>query len=215
MSRSFGETSFTTRPPIERVPSEMSSRPATMRSAVVLPQPDGPTSTRNSPSWMSSVRSKMAWTPLSYTLSTSLNATSAMVTSFQRILRRIGRADRLRDKDAGSVRMGHTDATEDAGSRPSCAVDRLKVSSGRESHNPPYVERRAVRRENAPRGVVAVERLERRERGGDRIVRGARGEHEQALVLRLAQECDRVGRHVHEAQAAARERGTRPAELRQ
>src|SRR5437763_2444579 len=159
MSRSFGETSFTTRPPIERVPSEMSSRPATMRRAVVLPQPDGPTSTRNSPSWMSSVRSKTAWTPLSYTLSTSLNATSAM--------------------------------------------------------DPPYVERRAVRRENAPRGVVAVERLERRERGGDRIVRGARGEHEQALVLRLAQECDRVGRHVHEAQAAARERGTRPAELRQ
>ena len=27
-----------------------------MRSAVVLPQPDGPTSTRNSPSWMSSDR---------------------------------------------------------------------------------------------------------------------------------------------------------------
>src|SRR5207248_2391622 len=78
MSRSFGETSFTTRPPIERVPSEMSSRPATMRSAVVLPQPDGPTRTRNSPSWMSSVRSKTAWTPLSYTLSTSLKATSAM-----------------------------------------------------------------------------------------------------------------------------------------
>src|SRR4051812_29491135 len=78
MSRSFGETSFTTRPPIETVPSEMSSRPATIRSAVVFPQPDGPTSTRNSPSWMSSVRSKTAWTPLSYTLSTSSNTTSAM-----------------------------------------------------------------------------------------------------------------------------------------
>src|SRR3954449_11834446 len=78
MSRSFGDTSLTTRPPILTVPPEMSSRPATMRRAVVLPQPDGPTSTRNSPSWMSSVRSKTAWTPLSYTLSTSSNATSAM-----------------------------------------------------------------------------------------------------------------------------------------
>src|SRR3954471_13241470 len=78
MSRSFGDTSLTTRPPILTVPPEMSSRPATMRSAVVLPQPDGPTSTRNSPSWMSSVRSKTAWTPLSYTLSTSSNTTSAM-----------------------------------------------------------------------------------------------------------------------------------------
>jgi hypothetical protein len=32
------------------VPSLMSSSPAIIRSAVVLPQPDGPTRTRNSPS---------------------------------------------------------------------------------------------------------------------------------------------------------------------
>src|SRR6185312_4021291 len=78
MSRSFGDMSLTTRPPIESVPAEMSSSPATMRSAVVLPHPDGPTSTRNSPSLIPSVRSNTAWTPLSYTLSTSSNATSAM-----------------------------------------------------------------------------------------------------------------------------------------
>src|SRR6478609_3885260 len=78
MSRSFGDTSLTTRPPIDTVPSEMSSSPATIRSAVVLPQPDGPTSTRNSPSLIPSVRSNTAWTPLSYTLSTSSNATSAI-----------------------------------------------------------------------------------------------------------------------------------------
>ncbi len=42
MSRSFGVRSLTTRPPIEIVPSEISSSPATMRSAVVFPQPDGP-----------------------------------------------------------------------------------------------------------------------------------------------------------------------------
>jgi hypothetical protein len=65
MSRSFGVSSFTTVPPIRISPSEISSRPATIRSAVVLPQPDGPTSTRNSPSWTSNERSVTAWKPLS------------------------------------------------------------------------------------------------------------------------------------------------------
>ena len=35
-------------------PSSISSRPASIRSAVVFPQPDGPTMTTNSPSWMAS-----------------------------------------------------------------------------------------------------------------------------------------------------------------
>src|SRR3954453_11349512 len=121
MSRSFGDTSLTTRPPIFTVPSEMSSRPATMRSAVVLPQPDGPTSTRNSPSWMSSVRSKTAWTPLSYTLSTSSNTTSAMdppdlelrgiVERFERLERERERprATRCRDEQALVARLANED----------------------------------------------------------------------------------------------------------
>src|ERR671932_2014378 len=78
MSRSFGVRSLTTRPPIVIVPSEISSRPATIRSAVVFPQPDGPASTRNSPSWISSVSSWTALKPLSYTFSTWSNTTSAM-----------------------------------------------------------------------------------------------------------------------------------------
>src|SRR5882672_98579 len=53
MSRSLGGTSFTTSPPIRISPSVMSSRPAIMRSVVVLPQPEGPTSTTNSLSAMS------------------------------------------------------------------------------------------------------------------------------------------------------------------
>jgi len=36
----------------------ISSRPASIRSKVDLPQPDGPTSTMNSPSWMSKL---MPW----------------------------------------------------------------------------------------------------------------------------------------------------------
>src|SRR4051794_6622242 len=50
MSRSLGCTLLTTRSPIEMVPDVMFSRPASMRSKVDLPQPEGPTSTTNSPS---------------------------------------------------------------------------------------------------------------------------------------------------------------------
>src|SRR6478735_5113788 len=53
MSRSFGATSLTTRPPISTSPALGRSSPATMLSRVDLPQPDGPTSTVNSPLSMS------------------------------------------------------------------------------------------------------------------------------------------------------------------
>ena len=49
-SRSRGRMSLTTSPPISIVPSSMSSSPAMVRSSVLLPQPEGPTSTVNSPS---------------------------------------------------------------------------------------------------------------------------------------------------------------------
>src|SRR2546426_5504655 len=53
MSRSLASRSLTTRPSMWISPPEISSRPASMRSKVDLPQPDGPTSTTNSPSSMS------------------------------------------------------------------------------------------------------------------------------------------------------------------
>src|SRR3990172_4726817 len=43
-------------------PPDGSSRPARMRRAVVLPQPEGPTRTMNSPSWTSSEKSSRAAT---------------------------------------------------------------------------------------------------------------------------------------------------------
>ena len=55
MSRSAGSRSFTTRPPMEISPPLISSRPATMRSSVDLPQPEGPTITTNSPWAMSAL----------------------------------------------------------------------------------------------------------------------------------------------------------------
>src|SRR5215208_3785815 len=50
MSRSLGWTLLTTRSPIEIVPEVIFSSPASIRSNVDLPQPEGPTSTTNAPS---------------------------------------------------------------------------------------------------------------------------------------------------------------------
>src|SRR5258706_16094899 len=50
MSRFLGATSVTSRPLMRMRPEVTVSRPAIMRSAVVLPQPEGPSSTMNSPS---------------------------------------------------------------------------------------------------------------------------------------------------------------------
>ena len=55
MSRSAGSSSLTTRPPMSISPPVISSSPATMRSSVLLPQPEGPTMTMNSPSVISAL----------------------------------------------------------------------------------------------------------------------------------------------------------------
>src|SRR5919197_5412158 len=82
MSRSFGGTSFTTSPPIRMSPSVMSSRPAIMRSVVVLPQPDGPTSTTNSLSAMSRSMPRTACTS-SYSFTTLRRFTWAIALAFR------------------------------------------------------------------------------------------------------------------------------------
>ena len=56
MSRSRESTPLTSRPPISILPSLSSSSPASSRSAVVLPEPDGPTSTMKPPSGTSRLR---------------------------------------------------------------------------------------------------------------------------------------------------------------
>src|SRR6267378_3364983 len=79
MSRSRGGTSFTTRSPIRISPSVTSSRPATMRSSVDLPQPEGPTST--SSSWSCTVnvpRSTARW-PRAYSLPPPFSSTPGTV----------------------------------------------------------------------------------------------------------------------------------------
>src|ERR1700712_1231859 len=49
MPRSLGSSQVTFLPEMKICPSEISSRPARQLSSVDLPQPDGPSSTRNSP----------------------------------------------------------------------------------------------------------------------------------------------------------------------
>ncbi|OAX55347.1 hypothetical protein A5N15_10455 [Rothia kristinae] len=56
MSRSLEGRSVASFSPMWMLPSVTSSSPASIRSTVDLPQPEGPTSTRNSPSRMSRSR---------------------------------------------------------------------------------------------------------------------------------------------------------------
>ena len=58
-SRSFAALPVTSAPPIRMRPSLADSRPATRRSVVVLPQPDGPSSVT---SWPASTRNDTAST---------------------------------------------------------------------------------------------------------------------------------------------------------
>src|SRR6266545_1653985 len=78
-SRSRGERSFTTRPSTLISPDVGSSRPARIRRAVVFPEPDGPTSTTNSPSPISNETSSSAstWPNRFDTRSNSTTAISA------------------------------------------------------------------------------------------------------------------------------------------
>src|SRR5215208_6190681 len=81
MSRSFGAIWLTTVSPIFTSPSEMSSSPAIMRSAVDLPDPDGPTRIMNSPSLMSRSMFRTASKPSGYRL-VILSRTISAIGSF-------------------------------------------------------------------------------------------------------------------------------------
>src|SRR5919198_3787879 len=61
--RRFARTSVTSVPCMTMRPASGSSKPATMRSVVVLPHPLGPSSEKNSPSAISSDTSSTAFTP--------------------------------------------------------------------------------------------------------------------------------------------------------
>jgi len=85
MSRSFGATPLTTRSPIAIRPPEISSSPAIIRKSVDLPQPEGPTSTQNSPS------STPTSTPCTTSVEPKLLRTPERVTDAMRVLDLPGR----------------------------------------------------------------------------------------------------------------------------
>src|SRR2546429_697973 len=101
MSRSWGEMPFTTSPPIAIAPAVGSSSPATIRRAVVFPQPEGPTRTMNSPSAMVQVSASTAVVPFGKTFVTSWNETSATV----RTSRASGCDSRQHDRASQAFRM--------------------------------------------------------------------------------------------------------------
>src|SRR5918999_3205836 len=116
MSRSREGTWLTTRSPILSRPSEMSSSPATIRSAVVFPQPDGPTSTMNSPSWASRSRSLTALVPSAKTFETSVNVTAATAQGLRYQLRGVGGNRGPSPREAGGPR-GEAEGRGEAGQR--------------------------------------------------------------------------------------------------
>src|SRR6266571_4823440 len=112
MSRSFGATPLTTRSPIAIRPPEISSSPAIIRKSVDLPQPEGPTSTQNSPS------STPMSTPCTTSVEPKLLRTPERVTDAMRVLdlpgRRVfGKISRGR----GQVSRGHCDGQGDSHER--------------------------------------------------------------------------------------------------
>src|SRR6266542_6925377 len=94
MSRSIGARLLTTFSPIRTSPLVMLSRPATMRSVVVLPQPDGPTRTMNSLSRIWRFTSLTACTPSNF-LFRFLMTTCAILHSPARLTRNRPRPDAL------------------------------------------------------------------------------------------------------------------------
>ena len=79
MSRSLAWTVVTSRSPMWIVPSSTGSSPASIRSVVDFPHPDGPTRTRNSPSSMCRSRSFTAgWSSPAYVRVAPANVTVAI-----------------------------------------------------------------------------------------------------------------------------------------
>src|SRR6266536_4822157 len=78
MSRRFASTSVTSRSPMKMAPSLTSSSPAMQRKSVVFPQPDGPTSTMNSPSSIVRSTPSTACTPFGNVFTTVCSSMPAM-----------------------------------------------------------------------------------------------------------------------------------------
>src|SRR3984957_18988177 len=113
MSRCPGSRSLTGWPSMLIVPEVTSSRPATIRSAVVLPQPDGPTSTSSSPSLTARSSALTAVVPSPNRLVTDASSIRATRTSLphaqRQALDQVPLEDQVDDdgRDRADQRAGH------------------------------------------------------------------------------------------------------------
>src|SRR5262245_13641009 len=82
-SRRCGECAVTSTSPITMRPAVGVSRPAISRSNVLLPHPDGPTSTRNSPSSMHRSRWRIATWPFGNVLASPVSVIAATSSPFR------------------------------------------------------------------------------------------------------------------------------------
>src|SRR6476620_2738366 len=141
MSRCCGATLLTTRSPTRIRPSDTFSRPASMRRAVVLPQPDGPTSTMNSPSATSSRRSLTAaaspkvfvtWSYVTLAISSGLSRRvlrqREMGGNQERVRDRQGQERQDRSRDAHDVHEQERECKPEEAERP--AYDRERRVTG-------------------------------------------------------------------------------------
>src|SRR5690349_18801839 len=114
MRRSAGASSLTRRPPMASSPAETVSSPAMMRSSVVLPQPEGPTKTQNSPSFTSrSMSRRISTVPKDLQMPRSV--TSGMAISPRPLLDRTGR--KAAHKLAREQDIEHEDRRDREGER--------------------------------------------------------------------------------------------------
>ena len=177
MSRLPGATLLTTRSPIRIRPDEMSSSPASIRSAVVLPQPEGPTRTRNSPSATSMLRSSTA-TVSSNRFVTCSNA----IVAIRRRSSGVGASSEVRRGEKRctrrvSVRNGITAAATPDGVHE----QERQPEHDRAARTPPHDQERLAR---APSGEAA--RLGDRERPEDELVDAEQDEDVERRASRAA-----------------------------
>src|SRR3954466_6926772 len=156
MSRSFGAMSLTTRSPMRRVPSVISSRPAIMRRLVVLPQSEGPTRTMNSPSWMARSRSSTATKSPNF-LETLSKVTVAMAVSHaaarDTIAGPASRRERVRDVDG--PRTWRRSGRGGILLRPGFPPPAPRIGVGR-TIDGPMAPGRPLRRQPAPASLLSA-----------------------------------------------------------
>src|SRR5262249_7000248 len=122
-------------------PPLISSSPANMRSAVVLPQPDGPTSTRNSPSATSMLRSSTA------------TASSKRFVRCSNVIVAISALLRQREVCDGDerIRDGEREERHDAGPNPNRVHEEEREAEQEGRARPPRSDRGRVARSQPQR----------------------------------------------------------------